>query len=99
MLKDSQPPRYAVRRTHRTYTPQFKAELVAACMQPGASIAALALRHGMNANVLHRWCKEFHQGHHRQSLVGCRRQSVSVTVHWPVSAAAQCAQMLQELLR
>ena len=58
MLKDSQPPRYAVRRTHRTYTPQFKAELVAACMQPGASIAALALRHGMNANVLHRWCKE-----------------------------------------
>ena len=50
MLKDSQPPRYAVRRTHRTYTPQFKAELVAACMQPGASIAALALRHGMNAN-------------------------------------------------
>ena len=143
MLKDSQPPRYAVRRTHRTYTPQFKAELVAACMQPGASIAALALRHGMNANVLHRWCKEYHQGHHRQSLVGaapdvqpqttpafipialnaappscvgeqpvvaapalaqdirieCRRQGVSVTVHWPVSAAAQCAQMLQELLR
>lgn len=34
-----------------------EAELVAACMQPGASIAALALRHGMNANVLHRWCK------------------------------------------
>ena len=143
MLKDSQTPRYAVRRTHRTYTPQFKAELVATCMQPGASIAALALRHGMNANVLHRWCKEYHQGHHRQSLVGaapdvqpqttpafipialnaappscvgeqpvvaapalaqdirieCRRQSVSVTVHWPVSAAAQCAQMLQELLR
>ncbi len=29
MLKDSQTPRYAVRRTHRTYTPQFKAELVA----------------------------------------------------------------------
>ena len=31
--------------------------------------------------------------------IECRRQSVSVTVHWPVSAAAQCAQMLQELLR
>ncbi len=27
MLKEPQTPRYAVRRTHRTYTPQFKAEL------------------------------------------------------------------------
>ena len=57
MLKDPQTPRYAQRRTHRTYTPQFKAELVAACRQPGASVAAVALQHGMNANVLHRWLK------------------------------------------
>ena len=58
MLKDSQTPRYATRRTRRTYTRQFKVQLVAACQQPGASIAALALDHGMNANVLHRWLKE-----------------------------------------
>ena len=57
MLKDPQTPRYAQRRTHRTYTPQFKAELVATCRQPGASVAAVALQHGMNANVLHRWLK------------------------------------------
>ena len=42
MLKDSQSPRYPVPRTRRTYTPQFKAELLTACKQPGASIAALA---------------------------------------------------------
>ena len=65
MLKEPQTPRYTVRRTHRTYTPQFKAELVAACQQPGASIAALALQHGMNTNVLHRWLKEYGQGRHR----------------------------------
>ncbi|WP_148262966.1 transposase [Alicycliphilus denitrificans] len=65
MLKDPQTPRYAQRRTHRTYTPQFKAELVAACRQPGASVAAVALQHGMNANVLHRWLKEWAQGFHR----------------------------------
>lgn len=69
MLKDSQIPRYAVRRTHRTYTAQFKVELVTACMQPGAPIAALALQHGMNANVLHRWLKEYHQGRHRLHAV------------------------------
>ena len=58
MLKNSQTPRDTTRRTRRTYTRQFKAQLVAACQQPGASIAALALHHGMNANVLHRWLKE-----------------------------------------
>lgn len=65
MLKDPEAPRYEPRRTHRTYTPQFKAELVAMCHKPGASIAALALQHGMNANLLHRWRKEWTQGLHR----------------------------------
>lgn len=140
MLKDTQTPRYAVSRTHRTYTPQYKAELVAACLQPGASIAALALQHGMNTNVLHRWLKEHRQGHHRltggdevgapvpppafipvtfdsestahvagneQSAsstpsdirIDIHRASTHVTVHWPVSVAAQCAPFLRELLR
>jgi len=65
MLKDSPPPRYKVVRTHRTYSPQFKAELVAMSQQPGVSIAALALQHGINSNVLHRWRKEWTQGLHR----------------------------------
>lgn len=47
-----------MRRTKRTYSAQTKAELLAACCAPGASIAAVASAHGMNANVLHRWLKE-----------------------------------------
>jgi transposase len=62
MLKDPQTQRYEQRRTHRTYTPQFKAELMAMCQKPGASIAAVVLQHGMNANLLHRWRKEWAQG-------------------------------------
>ena len=62
MLKKSEISRYSTPRTHRTYTAQFKAELVAACGQPGVSIAALAGQHAMNVNVLHRWLKE-----HRRS--------------------------------
>jgi transposase-like protein len=68
MLKDSEISRYSTRRTHRTYAAEFKAELVAACQQPGVSIAALAGEHGMNANVLHRWLKE-HQRSAGQPLV------------------------------
>ena len=59
-------------RTRRVYSAQFKAELIAACQQPGASIAATAREHGMNANVLHRWLKEHRQGLH---------QSASDTAH------------------
>ena len=58
MLKDPRISSYTARRTHRTYAPEFKSELVAACQVPGASIAALARQHGMNANILHRWLKE-----------------------------------------
>jgi transposase-like protein len=69
MLKDSETTLFPTRRSHRTYTKQFKAELVAACQQPGCSIAALAGRHAMNVNVLHRWLKEHeHDGRHR--LIG-----------------------------
>ena len=66
MLKTSEISRYSAPRTHRTYTAQFKAELVAACEQPGVSIAALAGQHAMNANVLHRWLKEHHRSGRHQ---------------------------------
>ena len=66
MSKELEIPRSSARRAHRTYTAEFKAQLVAACQQPGASIAALASSQGMNANVLHRWLKEHaHSGCHQ----------------------------------
>ena len=66
MTKELEIPRSSARHTHRTYTAEFKAQLVIACQQPGASIAALASSQGMNANVLHRWLKEHaHNGCHQ----------------------------------
>ncbi len=66
MPKELEIPRHSAQYTHRTYTAEFKAQLVAACQQPGASIAALASSQGMNANVLHRWLKEhLHSGRHQ----------------------------------
>ena len=67
MLKNSVNSTSSPSRTHRTYSAQFKAELVAACQQPGVSIAALAGQHAMNANVLQRWLKE-HQRSGRHQL-------------------------------
>jgi hypothetical protein len=43
------------RRRRRSYSREFKAQLVAACQGPGVSIAAIALHHQLNANLLRRW--------------------------------------------
>jgi len=43
------------RRRRRTHSAEFKAQVVAACRQPGISIAAVALANRLNANLLRRW--------------------------------------------
>ena len=46
------------RRRRRRHSEDFKADAVAACLQPGVSIAAVALSRGLNANLLRRWLVE-----------------------------------------
>ena len=46
----------------RFYSPELKLQVVAACSQSGASIAGVALQHGINANIVHRWLREHSQG-------------------------------------
>ncbi|MDO8773365.1 MAG: transposase [Burkholderiaceae bacterium] len=134
MLKESDIAGHSARRTHRTYTREFKAELVAACQLPGVSIAALASRHAMNANVLHRWLKE-HKRSGCHQLIGpgqpgapvasshapafiplklpavineprvselkveLRKGALSMTVAWPLGAAADFAQWTTAVLK
>ena len=44
-----------LRNGRRRYDPVSKQRLAEACRQPGASLAGLALRHGVNANLLRKW--------------------------------------------
>ncbi|OPD72540.1 transposase, partial [Pseudomonas aeruginosa] len=39
----------------RSYPKSFKAQVVEECTQPGASVAGVALSHGLNANLVHKW--------------------------------------------
>jgi transposase len=41
----------------RWYTQAFKAQVVTACRQPGASVARVALEHGLNANLVRKWLR------------------------------------------
>jgi transposase-like protein len=61
------------------YDPQVKQELVRRGLQPGVSVAALAMQHGVNANLLRKWITQ------RQS-----RNAIAVQ-HAPSEVAPQNA--------
>lgn len=39
-------------------SPELKAAIVAECLVPGASVAAVALAHGVNANLVRKWIEK-----------------------------------------
>ncbi len=48
----------AQRPKRRYYSPELKAQVVAQCQVNGVSVAGVALTHGINANIVHRWLRE-----------------------------------------
>ena len=45
----------------RCYDLQSKRALARACLQPGVSLAGMALEHGVNANLLRKWVVSYQQ--------------------------------------
>ncbi len=52
-------PHIAVKSIKRRHNPAFKHKLVELTRQAGASVAAIALEHGINANLLFKWRREY----------------------------------------
>jgi transposase len=42
-------------RKRQNGSPELKAQILAKCERPGASVAKVALVHGVNANLVHGW--------------------------------------------
>jgi transposase len=95
---------------------------MAECDAPGASVAKVAMSHGINANVVHRWrqlAREARPAHVastgefvpvslptmspstdlRDIQIQLRRGATTMTITWPVSAAADFGAWMRELLR
>ena len=107
----------------RRYSAELKAEVLAQCDAPGASVAKVAMSHGINANVVHRWRQLARVGGAKVAApprsefvpvplvatvqpeadneirIEVRRGVTAMTIRWPVSAGAECAAWLRELLR
>ena len=43
------------RRRRRRHSAEFKATVIQECLRPGVSVAAVALAHSLNANMLRKW--------------------------------------------
>ena len=42
----------------RTFTAEFKHQLIQQCQQPDTSVAKVAMQHQINANLLHKWIRQ-----------------------------------------
>ena len=42
----------------RRFSREFKAQIVAQCQEPGASVSRISLDNGLNANMVRRWISE-----------------------------------------
>ena len=43
------------RAPRRTHSEELRSQVLAQCAQPGASLAAVAMAHGLNANLVRKW--------------------------------------------
>ena len=62
-------------RSRRRYNAEMKARVVAECGSDGTSVAKVAMAHGINANVVHRWRQHARDG----SNLATAKTAVSTT--------------------
>ena len=75
-------------RVRRVHSAAFKAQVVAACSVPGVSNAAVAMAHGINANLARRWVAQAEQIN-KSRLTSPANQAVAAFVPVQVPAPAQ----------
>ena len=66
MDNEASPPQTIKRR--RKYSLEFKQRIIAESRRPGASLAAVAVRHGLNPNMVHKWRRAIEQAGQREFL-------------------------------
>ena len=77
-----------LRNGRRRYDPASKRRLVEACLQPGVSLAGVAMQHGVNANLLRKWVAGHQQRQRNGVAVGAIDRATEVFV--PVMFNRHC---------
>src|SRR3982751_921223 len=108
--------------SRRRYSAELQAQVLAECSAADASVAKVAMSHGINANVVHRWRQLAREGRGAGAKlksefvpvslpvvsppataadiqIELHRGATTMTVTWPLSAAAGFGAWMRELLR
>jgi transposase len=83
----------AKKKTRQRYGTEHKQQILAECAAPGASVASIALSHGINANVVHRWRRK------DGSALPALKAPAFVPVSLPPAACAPAPDIRIELRR
>jgi transposase len=82
----------------RRYGGELKVRVLSECEMPGASVAKVAMAHGINANVVHRWRQLVREG--AQATVAKPSGFVPVAIAAPTTLpTANCRDIEVELRR
>ena len=89
--------------TRRKHSAKFRAEVLQACRQADASVAAIALRNGLNANVVYRWLREeawgVDAGAGTHAVSTAQNGAEFIAVQMPAPAAATLPEIRVEVRR
>jgi transposase len=67
-------------RTRRRHDRDLKSKVLAACQAPGASVAKVALDHGLNANLVHKWRRETPRAQAHRAVADAATQFIPVAM-------------------
>ena len=84
------------RQTRRRHSSELKALVLAECVRPGASVARVAMAHGINANVVHKWRRQSGGGSAKPKH---REVTTFIPLSLPPAQPAPVADMRIELRR
>ena len=115
------------RAPRRKHSAELRSRVLAECARPGASVAAVAMAHGLNANLVRKWRLTGAGGLVPSALaqvnrnsdefvalalpaqgaavfsgdirIELRRGATTMSIHWPVHGAGECAAWLREWLK
>lgn len=71
------------RRTRRRHPVDFKQGVIQACMQPGVSIAAIAVANGLNTNMVRKWVIDAEARQGRAAIPSSRPSQTSAMTKPP----------------
>ena len=66
--------------SRRRHAADLKRQVLAACAEPGASVAQVALAHGLNANLVHKWRRMVDAGGNASKAGDPQAEFVSLTL-------------------